>query len=47
MFLFFNNRRQTNLSACKLAQWPDPVIQRRNIDIYVEKSEVNGKESNN
>lgn len=37
----------TSLSAYKLAQWPDLVFQRRNIDLYVEKSEVNGKESNN
>ncbi|XP_024887703.1 tyrosine-protein kinase Mer-like isoform X2 [Temnothorax curvispinosus] len=34
-------RKQTvsDLSACKLAQWPDLVFQRRNIDIYVERSE--------
>ncbi|XP_018315418.1 vascular endothelial growth factor receptor 3 isoform X1 [Mycetomoellerius zeteki] len=35
----FNDRRQTvsDPSACKLAQWPDPVFQRRNIDVYVEQ----------
>ncbi|XP_071570605.1 vascular endothelial growth factor receptor 3 [Temnothorax nylanderi] len=34
-------RKQTvsGLSACKLAQWPDLVFQRHNIDIYVERSE--------
>lgn len=37
----------SDFSACKLAQWPDLVFQRRNIDIYVEqKSEVNEKLNN-
>ncbi|KYN19295.1 Fibroblast growth factor receptor [Trachymyrmex cornetzi] len=32
-------RRQTvsDPSACKLAQWPDVVFQRRNLDVYVEQ----------
>ncbi|KYN31606.1 Fibroblast growth factor receptor [Trachymyrmex septentrionalis] len=31
-------RRQTvSPSACKLAQWPDLVFQRRNLDVYVEQ----------
>ncbi|KAG5319797.1 FES kinase, partial [Acromyrmex heyeri] len=40
----FNNRRQTvSPSACKLAQWPDLVFQRRNLDVYVEQKSEFGK----
>ncbi|XP_011645406.1 vascular endothelial growth factor receptor 3 [Pogonomyrmex barbatus] len=37
--LISSRRRQmiSDLSACKLAQWPDLVFQRRNIDAYVEQ----------
>lgn len=38
----------SDFSAWKLAQWPDLVFQRRNIDLYIEqKSEVNNERSNN
>ncbi|EGI68910.1 Fibroblast growth factor receptor [Acromyrmex echinatior] len=33
----FKQRQTVSPSACKLAQWPDLVFQRRNLDVYVEQ----------